>query len=417
VVGQTFSLAIKTNVSSSQQVGMVDAYINFDPDKLEVLSVTPGTSLPTVLQNTFNNTTGLISYVAGQLGFPWPIGNFTVATIQFRAKTVISNVTTPVTVSITGDHIISMVVYGGTIIPGTHGDASVQITPDAVVNFSLVLQGGSRPDSGWVVPLTVKFFTPGVDVLTATPVYSFDLTTSKNGAAAIAQAAVIAPGTYDITANSTTTLTNIKRTVSIAAPTTDVNMGTLLEGNANGNNVINIQDFGILAAAYGKSAGVAGFNPLADFDRNGVVNITDFGLLAVNYGKYCPVEVATSKQYSTPPKMTIDINKKYTATMHTTKGDIVIELLASEAPVTVNNFIFLARDGFYNSVKFHRVIKGFMIQSGDPKGDGTGGPGYKFDDEPVTRQYLAGTMAMANAGPNTNGSRRAIPYLAWSRME
>jgi peptidylprolyl isomerase len=103
--------------------------------------------------------------------------------------------------------------------------------------------------------------------------------------------------------------------------------------------------------------------------------------------------------------MTIDTNKTYTATLHTTKGDIVIQLLAKEDPTTVNNFVFLAQQGFYNNVPFHRVIQGFMIQSGDPTGTGAGGPGYKFNDEPVTRDYTPGTVAMANAGPNTNGSQ------------
>ena len=96
--------------------------------------------------------------------------------------------------------------------------------------------------------------------------------------------------------------------------------------------------------------------------------------------------------------------------MQTSKGDIVIELFAKEAPLTVNNFVFLARDGFYNGVRFHRIIKGFMVQSGDPLGNGTGGPGYTFRDEPVTRDYVPGTLAMANAGPNTNGSQFFIMH-------
>jgi len=123
------------------------------------------------------------------------------------------------------------------------------------------------------------------------------------------------------------------------------------------------------------------------------------------------------KQYPAPPKMTIDAKKKYTATIHTTKGDIVLDLFASEAPKTVNNFVFLARDGFYNGVKFHRIIKGFMIQSGDPKGDGTGGPGYRFDDEAVTRNYVAGTIAMANSGPNTNGSQFFITTVPTPHLD
>jgi len=117
-----------------------------------------------------------------------------------------------------------------------------------------------------------------------------------------------------------------------------------------------------------------------------------------------------SKSYSSYPDMVIDEGKKYTATMETSKGTIVLELFADEAPRTVNNFVFLAREGFYDGVIFHRVISGFMIQGGDPTGTGMSGPGYRFDDEPVNRQYLAGTLAMANAGPNTNGSQFFIMH-------
>ncbi len=100
----------------------------------------------------------------------------------------------------------------------------------------------------------------------------------------------------------------------------------------------------------------------------------------------------------------------YQATLHTNKGDIVIDLFASEDPITVNNFVFLANQGFYTNVPFHRVIKGFMIQTGDPTGTGRGGPGYRFQDEKVTRDYTRGTVAMANAGKNTNGSQFFIVH-------
>ena len=116
------------------------------------------------------------------------------------------------------------------------------------------------------------------------------------------------------------------------------------------------------------------------------------------------------QQYSAPPAMTIDESKTYTATLKTNHGDITLELFASEAPATVNNFVFLARDGFYTNGGFHRIIKDFMVQGGCPKGDGTGGPGYRFADEPVTRKYVKGTLAMANSGPNTNGSQFFIVH-------
>jgi cyclophilin family peptidyl-prolyl cis-trans isomerase len=113
------------------------------------------------------------------------------------------------------------------------------------------------------------------------------------------------------------------------------------------------------------------------------------------------------KQYDKAPAMTIDPAKAYTATLDTNHGAITLELFAKDAPQTVNNFVFLARDGFYDGVIFHRVIPDFMIQGGDPTGTGTGGPGYRFGDEvgPGKPGHARGTLSMANAGPATNGSQ------------
>src|SRR5436189_1976748 len=115
--------------------------------------------------------------------------------------------------------------------------------------------------------------------------------------------------------------------------------------------------------------------------------------------------VGMSKQYSAPPTMTIDPNKKYSAAFNTSRGEIVCELFAKDAPKTVNNFVFLARDKFYDGTVFHRVIPDFMIQGGDPTGTGRGGPGYQFEDEFNEHKVDRGALAMANAGPNTNGSQ------------
>lgn len=105
---------------------------------------------------------------------------------------------------------------------------------------------------------------------------------------------------------------------------------------------------------------------------------------------------------------------KTMAILHTTEGDIYIKLHLTETPNTANNFILLAQRGFYNNTIFHRVIKGFMIQGGDPTGTGIGGPGYTFDDEPFTGEYIRGTVAMANSGPNTNGSQFFIMHQDYS---
>ena len=117
-----------------------------------------------------------------------------------------------------------------------------------------------------------------------------------------------------------------------------------------------------------------------------------------------------AKQYPAAPQLTIDLAKKYAATIETSAGTLSVEFFPEDAPRTVNNFVFLAREGFYDNVIFHRVIKGFMIQGGDPTGTGSGGPGYKFKDEPVKRKYTRGTLAMANSGPNTNGSQFFIMH-------
>jgi cyclophilin family peptidyl-prolyl cis-trans isomerase len=110
-------------------------------------------------------------------------------------------------------------------------------------------------------------------------------------------------------------------------------------------------------------------------------------------------------QWSSPPAMAIDQNKTYTATIDTTYGKIVVQLFPKDAPLAVNNFVFLARQKYFDGTKFHRIVKDFVIQGGDPTGTGSGSPGYKFIDEKVTRDYLPGTLAMANSGSNTNGSQ------------
>ena len=123
-----------------------------------------------------------------------------------------------------------------------------------------------------------------------------------------------------------------------------------------------------------------------------------------------PAQTPKPKTYSAPPPMIIDTGKQYTATIETEKGDLVLELFASDVPVTVNNFVFLAREGFYDNTTFHRVIPDFVAQGGDPTGTGAGSPGYSFADEFTAHTHVTGALSMANAGPNTNGSQFFITY-------
>src|SRR5947209_13954397 len=115
--------------------------------------------------------------------------------------------------------------------------------------------------------------------------------------------------------------------------------------------------------------------------------------------------------------MQIDPAKSYQAIFHTSRGDFTVDLFAKDAPITVNNFVFLAREGFYDATTFHRVIKGFMAQGGDPTGTGTGGPGYRFGDEFSARKHERGSLSMANAGPGTNGSQFFICFGPQSHLD
>jgi cyclophilin family peptidyl-prolyl cis-trans isomerase len=123
-----------------------------------------------------------------------------------------------------------------------------------------------------------------------------------------------------------------------------------------------------------------------------------------------PAPAAKPKTYSAPPPMIIDTGKKYTAIIETEKGNMVLELFAKDVPITVNNFVFLAREGFYDGSTFHRVLPGFMAQGGDPTGTGMGNPGYKFKDEFTAHKHIAGALSMANSGPDTNGCQFFITY-------
>jgi len=138
------------------------------------------------------------------------------------------------------------------------------------------------------------------------------------------------------------------------------------------------------------------------------------GLLGALVISSCTVDYA---QWDDPPAMAIDTAKTYTATITTTHGDLVLELFDDDAPRTVNNFVFLARQRFYDALTFHRVIPGFMAQGGDPEGDGSGGPGYEFDDEFSSRKHDKHTLSMANSGADSNGSQFFITYAATPHLD
>ena len=136
-------------------------------------------------------------------------------------------------------------------------------------------------------------------------------------------------------------------------------------------------------------------------------------LLSASCGGAAPKQ----KTYSAPPPMKIDADKQYTAIIETEKGNLVLELFASDVPVTVNNFVFLAREGFYDGTTFHRVIPGFMAQGGDPTETGTSNLGYRFADEFTKHTHVTGALSMANSGPNTNGCQFFITYTPQHHLD
>jgi cyclophilin family peptidyl-prolyl cis-trans isomerase len=156
----------------------------------------------------------------------------------------------------------------------------------------------------------------------------------------------------------------------------------------------------LLVAACGDDE--ASSEPATDGDPSGETFTTPTGITC---STETPATTGNGTTYDAPPELTIDESTTYVATMSTSCGDIVLELDAEGAPITVNNFVFLANEGFYDGLTFHRAVEGFVIQGGDPTGTGAGGPGYQFEDELPDDGYPQGSLAMANAGPSTNGSQ------------
>ena len=147
---------------------------------------------------------------------------------------------------------------------------------------------------------------------------------------------------------------------------------------------------------------------LQNLDESDTENLTN--IIENQEQDYSMPATLSANQSLTKPEMKIDVEQTYRVTLNTTQGSIVIELDSKNTPITSNNFVYLAEKGFYNNTIFHRVIDGFMIQGGDPRGDGTGGPGYTFADEDIVGEYQRGTVAMANSGANTNGSQFFIMH-------
>lgn len=304
--GHVFELDLWTNTPLTQEVTGVEVYVKFDPELLTI--VNPVTHvpvkqiqsslevLPIVLANQVNNAEGTFVYSAGTLATPNPKGALKFASVTFNVN---SNAPLDVTTLVQfrfapGE--TTKVSVGGFTIPGTHKNATIEI--NSGLTGRVWLQGASRPLEGFEVPVTVRFYNPGVrvDRLDSTvPLRTFERITAPvetpNGLAAEFFMSGVPLGSFDVTIDSEHTLMNLLRNVEIGSETRILNLGTLIEGDANDSGVIDILDFTLLAQAFLKCEGKIGYDARTDFDRSGCVNILDFTLFAQNFLRASPILV------------------------------------------------------------------------------------------------------------------------------
>ena len=276
VVNDTFTVDIE--LSSADPVRGASACIDFDKTKLEVQSITPGAALNTVLQNHYDNVAGAIDYSAGKLTGTLPTGTFILATIEFKALAETGS-STPLTFVYVGPNRVTDVITTGSVsVLGTVTDGEITIITPTVMG-QVAFQGRpAAPDASWVNPLTVVVLEQG----TSTVVDTYAVTTNSTGGFSFVFDHAL--GTYDIGVKGSHTLSRLEEDVVIDSATTNVNFGILLEGDCDDNDVININDFGILADAYGSVPASGNWDDRADLNGDSAVNIYDFGLLADNYG-------------------------------------------------------------------------------------------------------------------------------------
>jgi hypothetical protein len=275
VVNETFTVDIE--LSGPDPVRGASAFIDFDNTYLEVQSITAGTTLDTVLTNAFNNTAGTIDYSAGKLSGTLPTGMFTLATIEFKALAETSSTTSLTFVYEEPNRVTDVITTGSVSVLGTVTGGEITIITPTIIG-QVTFQGRpTPPDASWVNALTVVVYEQG----TSTVVDTYAVTTNSTGGFSFIFDHAL--GTYDIGVKGAHTLSRLEENVVIDSATTNVNFGTLLEGDCDDNDVVDINDFGILADAYGSVPASGNWDERADLNGDDAVNIYDFGLLADNY--------------------------------------------------------------------------------------------------------------------------------------
>lgn len=289
--GQIFDMDIVI-LAGDQPVSFAEAFVNYDSNVLEVQSITPGSALPETLLSE-SGTSGQLDYSAQALTGPYPSGEFVLATITFEALVITSE--TSISFSTASERVNNANILD-TPLPVAPLGASVEVIAGIPTRVEFRFEGGARPQpEGWEQPVTIRFLDAASNGNNITIEFEdvlsqFDGSDSGNPLAFV-DVLVAPPGVYHVETEGPSTLVNRKEDVDLIAAPATIDMDTLLSGNANGDSIINILDFGSLAASFREAIGDPGFDPRADFDDNGIVNIFDFGLLAKNFRATSPVVI------------------------------------------------------------------------------------------------------------------------------
>ena len=394
--------------SCTQQVDAVQAFVNFDPDFLQVVdedgnpssTIISGTAFQYEFLNEVDNTAGTINYAAGSVS-GLPSGAFTLATIRFKAmvgteNTVIAfNLTSPRKTKIT---------FVGSSLPFAPLDGSVEITSGAEIAGLVTLQGRpDPPDASWSVPLTFWVYDPGQ----ATPRYEFHPTTDDSGRFTILDS--IAPGTYDLQVKNIHTLSNRRENVTLVSGLNSVNMCTLLEGDADDNDLVDISDFSMLAACFFKPLDSQPFCPNTDFNEDGIVDVSDFSLLNSNFFEEGPIVVTCNGEGGAPSEARGILQA-------TEQEDIIIAISPSVTRVPVNAVFTLdiavdsgtqQVDGVQAFVNFDPDFLQVVDEDGNPSSTIIGGTAFQYeflnevDNTAGIINYAAGSMSSFPSGAFT----------------
>ena len=364
-VNQTFTMTVQVQ-AGTQSVDGASAYINFDPNYLQVASLSGGSTLPLEIQKTFDNAAGQINFAAGKVTSPYPSGTFTLLTIVFTATHTTTG--TPISFATTLPRQTD-VTYTGQSVLRTASPATVVITNDAGINGSVILQGRpTPPHARWIVPLTVKLFANGE----TTPRYDLNAVTDNQGRFTLSG---VAPGTYQARVKNSHTLES-RSTITLTAGANTVNFGALREGDSNNDNFVSLVDFSILASTFGKCVGGTGYDTRADFNADTCISLLDFSLLASNFGQSgqsaAPATQAQGRRVTkpsqesnvqlviTPPIVQVSPGDVFTLTVQVQSGTQILDgasayvnfdpaLLQVEQVTPGNTFAVLVQNQYNNS--------------------------------------------------------------------